>query len=90
KIYRKRKDILVEGLERLGYNVYKSDVTFYVWAKVPVEGVSSKNFALSLLNDKGIVVTPGSGFGEYGEGYIRFSLTISEDRITEALERMAQ
>ena len=90
KIYRKRKDRLVEGLERLGYNVYKSDVTFYVWAKVPVEGTSSKDFALSLLNDKGIVVTPGSGFGEYGEGYIRFSLTISEDLIKEALERMAQ
>lgn len=89
KIYRKRRELLVEGLEHLGYNVYKSDATFYVWTKVPAAGVSSKDFAVSLLNDKGIVVTPGSGFGEYGEGYIRFSLTISEDRIKEALERMA-
>ncbi len=87
-IYKKRRDILTRGLEKLGYKVYKSDSTFYVWTRVPKEGTSSKDFAMSLLNETGIVVTPGSGFGENGEGYIRFSLTINEDRIKEALIRM--
>jgi LL-diaminopimelate aminotransferase len=88
KIYKKRRDVLVHGLEKLGFKVYKSDFTFYVWTKVPQAGISSKDFSISLLNDKGIIVTPGSGFGEYGEGYIRFSLTLNEDRIKEALLRM--
>lgn len=88
KIYSSRRKVLVEGLEKLGYKVYKSDSTFYVWAHVPKQGIKSKDFAMSLLNDSGIVITPGSGFGEYGEGFVRFSLTINEDRIKEALVRM--
>ncbi len=87
-IYKKRRELLVGGLEKLGYKVYKSDTTFYVWAHVPKAGMLSKDFAVSLLNETGIIVTPGSGFGDYGEGYIRFSLTISENRIKEALVRM--
>ncbi len=87
-IYRKRREILVAGLEELGYEVYKSDATFYVWAHVPRTGMTSKEFAISLLNETGIIITPGSGFGDYGEGYVRFSLTIDEDRIREALLRM--
>ncbi len=88
KIYKKRRELLVSGLEKLGYKVYKSDATFYVWAHVPKTGMSSKDFAVSLLNETGIIVTPGSGFGENGEGFVRFSLTISENRIKEALVRM--
>ncbi len=88
KIYKKRRELLVGGLEKLGYKVYKSDSTFYVWTHVPKANMKSKEFAVSLLNQTGIIVTPGSGFGEYGEGYIRFSLTISENRIKEALVRM--
>ena len=87
-IYKKRREILVAGLEELGYKVYKSDATFYVWAHVPRAGMTSKEFAISLLNETGIIVTPGSGFGDYGEGYVRFSLTINENRIREALVRM--
>ena len=75
-------------MEKLGYKVYKSDATFYVWAHVPKTGMTSKDFAVSLLNETGIIITPGSGFGEYGEGFVRFSLTISENRIKEALVRM--
>ncbi len=88
KIYKKRRELLVSGLEKLGYKVYKSDATFYVWAHVPKTGMTSKDFAVSLLNETGIIVTPGSGFGENGEGFVRFSLTISENRIKEALVRM--
>ncbi len=88
KIYKKRRELLVSGLEKLGYKVYKSDATFYVWAHVPKAGITSKDFAISLLNETGIIVTPGSGFGENGEGFVRFSLTISENRIKEALVRM--
>ncbi len=87
-IYKKRRELLVGGLEKLGYKVYKSDATFYVWAHVPKVNMTSKKFAVSLLNGSGIIVTPGSGFGDHGEGYIRFSLTISENRIKEALIRM--
>ena len=87
-IYEKRRDILVRGLKELDYEVYDSDATFYVWAHVPRVGMTSKEFAMSLLNETGIIVTPGSGFGEYGEGYIRFSLTLNENRIKEALMRM--
>ncbi|MCL6119990.1 MAG: LL-diaminopimelate aminotransferase [Deltaproteobacteria bacterium] len=88
KIYKKRRELLVSGLEKLGYKVYKSDATFYVWAHVPKTGMTSKDFAVSLLNETGIIVTPGSGFGENGEGFVRFSLTLSENRIKEALVRM--
>ena len=88
KIYKKRRELLVSGLEKLGYKVYKSDATFYVWAHVPKTGMTSKDFAVSLLNETGIIVTPGSGFGENGEGFVRFSLTLSEKRIKEALVRM--
>ncbi len=87
-IYKKRRELLVGGLEKLGYKIYKSDATFYVWAHVPKIDMTSKDFAISLLNETGIIVTPGSGFGGYGEGYVRFSLTINEDRIKEALIRM--
>ena len=88
KIYKKRRELLVSGLEKLGYKVFKSDATFYVWAHVPKTGMTSKDFAVSLLNETGIIITPGSGFGENGEGFLRFSLTISENRIKEALVRM--
>lgn len=87
-LYKKRRDLLVDGLEKLGYKVYKSDTTFYVWTRVPKANMTSKEFAISLLNETGIIITPGSGFGDYGEGYVRFSLTINENRIKEALVRM--
>lgn len=87
-LYKKRRDLLVGGLEKLGYKIYKTDATFYVWAHVPKTDMTSKEFAISLLNETGIMITPGSGFGDYGEGYVRFSLTINEDRIKEALIRM--
>lgn len=87
RIYEERRDILVNGLKRLGWDVKKPKATFYVWVKVP-PGRTSKEMALWMLEKLQIIVTPGNGFGRYGEGYIRFSLTTPAQRIKEALERI--
>ncbi len=87
--YKKRRDICVSSLKQIGFEVYPSDATFYVWAKVP-HNFTSETFSLHLLKECGVVVTPGSGFGEFGEGYFRISLTVSESLLLEAMERMKQ
>jgi len=85
KIYRQRRDALLSGLIELGFDVKPPKATFYVWAHV--NGKAS-DFSTMLLEKAGIVATPGNGFGEYGEGYVRFALTQPVDRINEAVERM--
>jgi LL-diaminopimelate aminotransferase len=87
KIYEERRDIFCKGLEEVGLNYYPPKATFYVWFEVP-EGVSSKDYASKILKDTGIVVTPGNGFGDYGEGYIRVSITIAKERLIEAVKRL--
>lgn len=87
KIYEERRNALIEGLTAMGLEVKPPKATFYVWAPVP-KGFTSINFAKLLLEEAGIVATPGVGFGNAGEGYIRFALTKSADRIKEAVERM--
>lgn len=87
KMYQKRRDILVEGLKELGWEVEKPKATFYVWATVP-KGYTSAEFSIRLLLKKGIVVTPGSAYGEAGEGYIRIAFVASKDRLKEAVDRM--
>ncbi|MDI9632568.1 MAG: LL-diaminopimelate aminotransferase [Methanolinea sp.] len=84
RIYKERRDTLVSGLRALGFPVEPPKATFYVW--VPVDDCMA--FATRLLDEAGIVVTPGVGFGSGGEGYVRFALTRSTERIREALERM--
>ncbi len=84
KIYADRRDILVKGLNELDLHCDKPKATFYVWAKCPGRSI---DFSEKLLK-KGVIVTPGSGFGEYGEGYIRFALTINNELIKTALERI--
>lgn len=87
KIYEERRDIFCKGLEEVGLNYYPPKATFYVWFEVP-EGVSSKDYASKILTETGIVVTPGNGFGNHGEGYIRVSITIAKERLIEAVERL--
>jgi LL-diaminopimelate aminotransferase len=87
KIIENRKKNLTKALEEIGFKVYSSNATFYIWVKNP-EGFSSKEISTLLLNKTGIVVTPGNGFGEYGEGYFRISVTASDERIKEAVERI--
>ncbi len=87
RVYTKRRALLLRGLHALGIDAAAPKATFYVWAPVP-DGYTSISFADDLLDKLGIVATPGVGFGEYGEGYVRFSMTSSTDRIQEAVERM--
>ncbi len=87
KIYKKRRDALIAGLNELGMPVTPPKATFYVWAPVPV-GFNSLEFSRLLLERAGIVATPGIGFGDYGEGYMRFALTKPVERIKEAVERL--
>jgi LL-diaminopimelate aminotransferase len=83
-VYQERRDLLVRGLRDLGFDVPSPRATFYVWMKVG----DSMKFAARMLDEAGIVVTPGVGFGTNGEGYVRFAITRSVGRIEEALERM--
>ncbi len=85
-MYAERRDALVDGLRRIGWQVEKPKATFYVWAPTP-DGAPSLEVAMKML-DAGIVATPGIGFGEHGEGYIRFALTVSVDTIKDAVKRL--
>lgn len=87
-LYQRRRDLLVGGLNTLGWQINKPKASFYVWARLPKNNKSSIKFAQKLLNEVDIVVTPGCGFGKSGEGYVRMALTASEDRIKEALSRL--
>lgn len=88
-LYDRRRDILLAGLKKLGWETVSAAATFYVWVPVP-EGTTSIEFAGRLLDEAGIVVPPGVGYGDHGEGYIRFALTAPEERIALAIERMEQ
>jgi len=88
EIYRRRRDLLVDGLWQAGWQVPRPHATFYVWARVP-GGDDSAAFANRLLEEAHVVVTPGVGFGPSGEGYVRMALTAEEDRIAEAVRRMS-
>lgn len=88
-VYSRRRDILVNGLAKLEWDVCDSPGTFYVWVKLP-KGTQSMRFARKLISTTGIVVTPGSGFGTCGEGYIRFALTLPEETIYKAMGRLEQ
>lgn len=86
-IYHRRRDKLVDALRGIGMEITPPKASLYVWARVP-EGYSSAEFAAMLLEEKDIVVTPGSGYGEYGEGYIRLSLTLSDEHLAKAVQRL--
>jgi LL-diaminopimelate aminotransferase len=79
--------VLLKGLREIGLEVDPPKATFYFWIEIP-RGYTSAQFATVLLEQGGIVVTPGNGFGEAGEGYIRMALTVDESRIKEAIERL--
>ncbi len=86
-IYRRRRALFIDALSRVGLSAKDSKATFYLWINVP-EGYTSAGFASRLLDEAGIVVTPGNGFGEPGEGYIRISVTQKDERLEEAVRRI--
>ncbi len=85
--YRRRRDKLLPVLEKIGLKARKPLASLYIWARVP-EGFTSEKFAAKLLDEAGVVVTPGTGYGEYGEGYIRLSLTLPDVELDEGLARL--
>jgi LL-diaminopimelate aminotransferase len=87
-IFQQRRDKLMEVLDEIGLKARRPKATFYIWAKVP-EGHTSMDFTKKLLDEAGIAVTPGSGYGKEGEGYIRLSLTISDDRLEQGINRLS-
>ncbi|MBI2867022.1 MAG: LL-diaminopimelate aminotransferase [Chloroflexi bacterium] len=87
RIYQRRRDLLCEGLRKTGLHVTPPKASLYVWARLP-HGVKSGDFAGELLEKGNIVVTPGRGYGEAGEGYIRFSLTLSDTKFDEGVQRL--
>jgi LL-diaminopimelate aminotransferase len=89
KIYQERRDILVNGLRAVGLECEKPRATFYVWVSTP-KGFSSAAFTAKLLEEAGVVTTPGNGFGEPGEGYVRFTVCVDKERLKEVAERIRQ
>jgi LL-diaminopimelate aminotransferase len=87
KIYERRRDVMIQGLREIGLDVDVPKATFYLWIRVP-KGYTSADFAALLLEQGGIVATPGNGFGDEGEGYIRMALTVDEKRCKEAIDRL--
>jgi len=87
--FQQRRDRFVEGLNNIGFSIRKPKATFYVWGAIPGKG-SSREFARKLLDEAGVVVTPGRGFGECGEGYFRAAMTVDESRLEEAVARIGK
>ena len=90
EIYKKRRDLFVDGMNEIGWHVKKPKSTFYIWAHIPLKysALTSMEFATLLMKEAGVGVAPGTGFGEYGEGYIRIALVDNEERLKEALKRI--
>ncbi|MGC8977492.1 MAG: LL-diaminopimelate aminotransferase [Candidatus Ratteibacteria bacterium] len=88
--YRKRRDVLVDGLNKIGWNVEKPKATMYLWAEIPekFKKMGSMEFSIYLLENAEIAVSPGVGFGKYGEGYVRFALVENEMRIKQAIRNL--
>ena len=87
-IYQRRRDRLVAALARMGLGVRPPKASLYIWARLP-EGRTSLEFASRLLDDIGVVVTPGIGYGPHGEGYVRLSLTVPDEQMEDGLRRLA-
>jgi len=88
KVFKERRDFMKESLKKLGYEFLEPEATFYLWVKTP-KGLSSQEFCKKVIEECGIVVTPGNGFGPSGEGYFRIALTVDVNRLKEAVERLA-
>lgn len=86
-IYKRRRDVLLTGLSEAGWPAASSQATFFAWTKCPASQ-DSMTVASRILEEADVVVIPGAGFGRYGEGYVRFALTVNEDRTREAVDRI--
>ncbi|MBI4627810.1 MAG: aminotransferase class I/II-fold pyridoxal phosphate-dependent enzyme, partial [Candidatus Rokubacteria bacterium] len=91
-VHRRRRDVLVDGLNKAGWTVEKPRGTMFVWAPIPeaFRAMGSLEFSKLLIQEAKVAVSPGIGFGEYGEGYVRFALVENEQRIRQALRGLKQ
>lgn len=87
KLYKGRRDLFCDLMNKGGWNIKPPEATFYIWAHTP-KGLPSTQVAGRLLEEAGVVCTPGVGFGPSGEGYVRFALSVEEKRLREAIERI--
>lgn len=88
-IYQRRRDLIIELLSDMGLEAQPPKASLYIWAKIP-KGYTSMEFANDLLEQVGVIVIPGTGYGKYGEGYIRLSLTIPDAALVKGLSRLAR
>jgi alanine-synthesizing transaminase len=92
EVYRKRRDVLVDGLNKLGWPVVSPKATMFVWAQIPEQfrKLGSLEFSKRLLDEAKVAVSPGIGFGDYGDDYVRLSLIENEERTRQALRGIKQ
>jgi len=88
-IYQRRRDLICDVLNDIGLSAKPPKASLYIWAKVP-EGYTSVEFATALLDEVGVVVTPGTGYGKHGEGYVRLSLTIPDAQLVKGLSLLSK
>jgi LL-diaminopimelate aminotransferase len=88
-IYQRRRDLLLKTLSQIGLKAKPPRASLYIWARIP-DGYTSLEFTTTLLEEAGVVVTPGTGYGKCGEGYIRLSLTMPDHRLEEAVARLSK
>ncbi len=89
KTLKERRDYFVSNLSQKGFSSIHSHATFYVWARIPAEFKTSIDFSKYLLTEKNIVATPGVGFGKYGEGFIRFALTVDKAKLKKVFKKLS-
>lgn len=87
-LYENRRDLLVSGLRKIGWNIEPNKASFYLWLKIPGNFNDSKEFSQYVFEKTGVFFTPGVGYGDEGKNFVRIALTISEERIKEALNRL--
>ena len=93
KIYQRRRDCLCDGLERIGWPASRPKATMFLWAKIPepwASQMTSIDFAMKLLKEGDVVVSPGGGFGQSGEGYVRMALVENENRLRQAVRQIGR
>ncbi|QGG46907.1 LL-diaminopimelate aminotransferase [Heliorestis convoluta] len=89
-VYQKRRDLLVDGLTALGWEMDKPKASMFVWAPIPTGYSSSYDFAEQLIRKAGVLVIPGNAFGDLGEGYVRIALVVPDEKIIEAVQRIGK
>ncbi|MFH1359606.1 MAG: LL-diaminopimelate aminotransferase [Candidatus Omnitrophota bacterium] len=87
-VYQERRDALINGLRSIGWKITPPSASFFVWAKIPKKFNDSMETSKAFLDQADIIVTPGVGFGQAGEGFVRMALTVPKERLFEAVERL--